>query len=94
VNLLGEIQTTLNNMVSVGETFTSYGGDIEYFVTPASYSNPESEGHVYRLLSSIKGTFETLKGRRNILLELQKSCQDSRKDVCSHLEFPNQYKDI
>jgi hypothetical protein len=82
VNLLKRIQRTLNKTISVWETFATYGiGDIDFFVASGSYSNSESEEHVHRLLSSIKDTYKTLEERRKVLLELQDTCQESRKDV-------------
>jgi hypothetical protein len=82
INYLEGIQGILNKIISGWETFASHGGDIEFFRTPGSYRNSDSEEHVHRLLASITNTFVVLKERQQVLLALQESCQASRKDVC------------
>ena len=81
MNRLRGIQRILNNIVTCWETFASSGGQIDFFRTPGSYRNSQSEEHVYRLLASITNTFVVLKERQQVLLAVQESCQAIQKDV-------------
>src|ERR1700753_3682718 len=59
-DLLARHGEVLDSMLSSWQSFSSQGGDIEYFRTPGSYVSEKSEQHVSRLLSSINTAYATL----------------------------------
>lgn len=80
-DILGQVYDVLSENIKSWQTFCSEDGDIEYFHTPGTYHSSKSERHTRLSLFATKRLVEGLEKCLGKVIALQKSCEQSAKDV-------------